>query len=632
MSTLIAISFDNEASPGFTIRRDSSPKAMTGQFGWGFGWYPNDDETAVVLKNPDSSEQDAMSGLLREWERFRSSSFVCHLRGSTKKALQRDAQPFLKSYAGRHWIFAHNGDLRDDFRESFSLGVNPVFEPIGKTDSEHLVCWLLTLLRTEGARTLEEYGWENLVTMFDQVNDLGSANMVFTDGRHIIVRSDRNDFNPLYWLRRVPPHATEEMHFDELVIALTGSLDRNRTMSIISNAPQSDEPWIRMLPGQTLVLRGGAVVWNSAPNQQVENSSPGVGSFAGSRQLDAQQAAVSTSPQGSVVSTDPALTRPIVQVGDSVSVHAPGTQSAPGVSPLPSERILSVTHETNYKYTGPVEHSAHVYRLRPVHDDYQSVIEHSLLHSVDGPSKDFEDVFGNHSRYVELSMPYSELTIAARSVIRVLEPPPLAGRSSARRDTLPLVWMPWQRQMMSPYLLPVELPETELQELNEFALSIAARNDNDLNCTVLELNETIYRDFAYVSGSTTLETTPYDVFVSRQGVCQDFANLMICLARLLGLPARYRVGYIFTGSNYENKIQSEASHAWAELYLPWNGWRGFDPTNGCIAGVDHVRVACGRNYRDATPTAGTIYKGDTGTETLTVDVRVEELSPDELAS
>ena len=104
-------------------------------------------------------------------------------------------------------------------------------------------------------------------------------------------------------------------------------------------------------------------------------------------------------------------------------------------------------------------------------------------------------------------------------------------------------------------------------------------------------------------------------------MCQDFANLFICLARLLSIPARYRVGYIYTGG-YENKVQSDASHAWAEVYLPWRGWLGFDPTNGVVVGLDHVRVACGRNYRDASPTSGTIFKGG-GTETLSVNVRVD---------
>jgi transglutaminase-like putative cysteine protease len=101
----------------------------------------------------------------------------------------------------------------------------------------------------------------------------------------------------------------------------------------------------------------------------------------------------------------------------------------------------------------------------------------------------------------------------------------------------------------------------------------------------------IYSDYKYVSESTSLETTSFEVYTSRQGVCQDFANLLICLVRLLNIPARYRMGYIYTGANHENKIQSEASHAWAELYLPYIGWRGFDPTNGCMVGQDHVRVA-----------------------------------------
>jgi len=182
--------------------------------------------------------------------------------------------------------------------------------------------------------------------------------------------------------------------------------------------------------------------------------------------------------------------------------------------------------------------------------------------------------------------------------------------------------MPWQRQMMDAYLLPPELPETQLRELSEFAMSFVERQDYDLMETLNDLNRTIRRDFAYVSSSTTLETTPFDVYVERQGVCQDFANLFICLARLLGVPARYRVGYIYTGAHYANQVQSDASHAWVEVYLPWAGWRGYDPTNGCLVGLDHLRVAVGRNYRDATPTTGTIYKGGGG-ETLSVTVRVE---------
>jgi transglutaminase-like putative cysteine protease len=185
--------------------------------------------------------------------------------------------------------------------------------------------------------------------------------------------------------------------------------------------------------------------------------------------------------------------------------------------------------------------------------------------------------------------------------------------------------MPWQRQMMMAYLLPPELPETQLVELTDYAMSFVERNDHSLHHTLEDINQSIYNDYKYVQGTTSLNTTPFEVYTARKGVCQDFANLFICLARLLNIPARYRTGYIYTGANYENKLQSEASHAWAEVYLPYVGWRGYDPTNGCPVAQDHIRVACGRNYRDATPTSGTIFKGG-GSEKLSVTVRIEEVN------
>jgi transglutaminase-like putative cysteine protease len=112
------------------------------------------------------------------------------------------------------------------------------------------------------------------------------------------------------------------------------------------------------------------------------------------------------------------------------------------------------------------------------------------------------------------------------------------------------------------------------------------------------------------------------VFVNRRGVCQDFANLFICLARLMSVPARYAFGYVYTGPKHANQAQGEASHAWVQVYLPHLGWRGFDPTNGSIVQTDHVRVAVGRNFVDATPTSGTIYVGG-GPERMTVDVSVK---------
>jgi len=237
-------------------------------------------------------------------------------------------------------------------------------------------------------------------------------------------------------------------------------------------------------------------------------------------------------------------------------------------------------------------------------------------------SRDYEDVFGNRVRRLSIDTQFEEMVIEARSVVEVLDVDPIGFGPLHVHSTIPLVWMPWQRQVLNPFLLPPELPETELAELAEYAMSFVERNDYDLLDTLLDMNHTIYSEYAYRQGSTTVLTSAFDTYVNRRGVCQDFTNLMLCMARLLGVPARYVCGYIYTGPKHDNQRQGEASHAWVQLYLPQVGWKGFDPTNGILTQTDHVRVAVGRNYLDATPTSGTIFVGGGG-ETLAVEVTVE---------
>jgi transglutaminase-like putative cysteine protease len=184
--------------------------------------------------------------------------------------------------------------------------------------------------------------------------------------------------------------------------------------------------------------------------------------------------------------------------------------------------------------------------------------------------------------------------------------------------------MPWERTMLAPYLTPVELPDTQLQELTDYAMSFVRRNNFDLMETLFALNLALYHDFSYTPSCTDLDTTPFQVYLTRRGVCQDFANLFITMARLLGIPARYVCGYLFTGNNHATRAQSDASHAWVQLYIPHIGWKDFDP-NGVLPQTDHVRVAYGRHYRDATPTTGTLY-GHSPAERMTIDVSVEDAS------
>ncbi len=605
-SDILAISLDGKGSPSINLNLPNKAGGSHSH-GWGFGWYPEDHSSAMVTKDPAARGEQVLVDAITDWSNFRSTTFFCKVRGASKGYNHTQTQPFSRSFAGRDWLFMHNGDVDKLELEKLHGKKTRLLEPLGSTDSELAFCNLLTQLQEGNARRISDVDPETLHSWFKRFDSLGSSDMFLSDGDSIVCFHGTQSPKQMYHTRIQPPDNQDVYESEAARISLSDPRDTYRTALIVSSSPFTGGEWMQMQPGQMIVIRRGAIIWDSAPehHQPVKTMPLLVG------QPQAQQKAMFMAQSQAEQSQ-----------GHILNVRAI-TQTPEGASL--GYRLFEVTHSTHYEYTEAVQHSTHTFRLQPTDDPIQEVVTSKLAISSPAEEIQYEDVFGNQAIHCIIDQPYTKLSVEATSRVKIFAAPPDDHSLSRRQTSIPLVWMPWQRQMMMPYLLPTELPESQLTELTEYAMSFVERNDYHLLKTIEDMNVSIYRDYKYVSGSTSLNTTPFEVYTSRQGVCQDFANLFICMARLLGIPARYRMGYIYTGANYANKIQSDASHAWAEVYLPYVGWRGFDPTNGCAVAQDHIRVACGRNYRDATPTSGTIYKGG-GTETLTIDVKMREIT------
>ncbi len=607
-SDILAISLDSKGSPSINISL-SDTTVGTHSHGWGFALYPEDHSSAMVTKDPEARGKQVLVDAITDWANFRSTVFFFKVRGAGKGYNHTQAQPFSRSFAGRDWLFTHNGDLDKVELEKLHGSNSRLLEPMGNTDSELAFCNLLTRIQEGSARKIADINPFELHSWFQKFDALGSADMYFTDGDSIVCFHGTQSPKQMYHARIQPPNNQELYSSEAVKISLSDPRDTYRTAFIISSTPFTGGQWMQMQPGQMLIVRRGAIIWDSAP----EHQQPA---------LNLPQMPLQIQPEAQPTQSFMVQSQVEQSQGHVLNARAI-TQTREG-TPL-NYRLYEITHNTHYEYTEAVEHSTHAFRLQPTDDLTQEVVQSKLVITSEAEEIQYEDVFGNQAIHAIIDQPYTRLSVEATSIVKVFATPPDDHSLSRRQTSIPLVWMPWQRQMMMPYLLPSELPESQLMELTDYAMSFVERNDYHLLNTIEDMNNSIYRDYTYVSGSTSLATTPFEVYTSRQGVCQDFANLFICMARLLGIPARYRMGYIYTGANYANKIQSDASHAWAEAYLPFVGWRGYDPTNGCAVKQDHIRVACGRNYRDATPTAGTIYKGG-GIETLTVDVKMRELS------
>jgi len=598
MPNFLAISFEGDVAPSFDLRCLAPGRKPPD--GWGIGWYPGSEPAATVMKEPAPPHGSIRSELVRAWEHLASSLFLLHIRQATWGPISdANTQPFSRSYGGRDWLLGHSGSLEHRLPQSESAR----FLPIGSTDTELIFCELLGWVASHGWRTIGEIDLPALHEWFQRLNEHGQSTIAFTDGHDLVVYADRNGNGEAFIWELIPPYKRLVLGDSDLEVDLTKRGVKSRKGVIVASTPLEPSPevndtpaakpvWRKLSPGAMAVIRQGAL--------RTELNGP------------APSPVAVGAPNGN---------------GQNGPAAQPGTaKSRPPMQLLIREakpQRLQVEHRTVYRYTTPVERSTHLLRLEPVHDLLQSKLSYDVNLSVEGKRTEFEDVFGNRVTRVEIDEPFTELAIVSRAVVELRDTNPLSFRSRPHaRTAIPVVWMPWQRHMLQPYLLPPELPETQLMELTDYAMSFVERNDSDLLETLLDMNLSIFSEYRYIQGTTTFATTPFEVYSNRRGVCQDFANLFICLARLLGVPARYVCGYVYTGAQAHNRAQSEASHAWVQVYLPEVGWKGFDPTNGVVTQTDHIRVAVGRAYVDATPTSGTLFVGG-GQETLEVAVRCE---------
>jgi len=128
-------------------------------------------------------------------------------------------------------------------------------------------------------------------------------------------------------------------------------------------------------------------------------------------------------------------------------------------------------------------------------------------------------------------------------------------------------------------------------------------DEENVGTYLAKLNQEIRKHLTYKTGVTNPHTTAQEVLQKGAGVCQDFSHLMLGVLRLQNIPARYVSGYL--NSNSETGTQAQL-HAWIEAYIPFLGWKGFDPTNQLLEDENYIKIAHGKDYSDCQPIKGVL--------------------------
>jgi len=148
----------------------------------------------------------------------------------------------------------------------------------------------------------------------------------------------------------------------------------------------------------------------------------------------------------------------------------------------------------------------------------------------------------------------------------------------------------------------------------------------DVAAALPRLNAEIHRRFGYQRREQKGVQTPAQTLSLTTGSCRDKATLFMECARVLGIGARFASGYLDCPASEAGRA---ATHAWAEVYLPENGWCGFDPTLGETTSHKHVVVGVSNHPRGVMPISGK-YTGD-ASDYLGLDVAVQIAKVDDLA-
>ncbi len=268
---------------------------------------------------------------------------------------------------------------------------------------------------------------------------------------------------------------------------------------------------------------------------------------------------------------------------------------------------ISVSHTTGYEFEAPVFLEPHTVRLRPRVDGSQ-ILNSFHLEITPRPCgrSEFLDQDGNVVTEIWFRDLTGRLTVESRFEVETVRENPFAFLlPQAESLSLPMFYP----EALRPALGPSARAATPGDSVEEFARSVCQDAGWQLMPFLSALTGRLYMRTTHVIRDQGPPLKPALTLSGGEGSCRDLAALFCASCRAFGIAARFVSGYELGAANQDHAYM----HAWAEVYIPGGGWRGFDPARGLMAGPGHVPIAASADPELAAPISGS-YRGTAGSK------------------
>lgn len=282
---------------------------------------------------------------------------------------------------------------------------------------------------------------------------------------------------------------------------------------------------------------------------------------------------------------------------------------------------LRIEHHTTYRYGRPIEFGRHRLVLRPRegHDLHvvrmalDIVPRHRLLWS--------RDVFGNSIALVDFTEDSDRLEFRSEVIVHRTVPFEAEEPHLRQRVPFPVEYESLERVVVGAYQA-VSFPDDAMALYKWLGEALPERDPADAESVVVALNLLIHRQITYNRRSERGVQSPAQTLALGSGSCRDLAVLLMDGARALGFATRFVSGYLDCPASIAGRA---STHAWAEVYLPHLGWRGYDPTIGESTSLKHVTTGVSNHPRGVMPISGHFNGTSADYQGMTVTVKTESL-------